>query len=241
MTRSNSIGFLNYPPVHQVEQGKSVYVDAVNHCQNYQTYLVGGSKVSSVHECTHGINSQIRNAGPSGCNGFYFLMDRAFRVQEPEIRKSACIPFIPSSLRFSRYSLYVEGQSEWENQPLYIFDEWVAYQNGAACVIDLGKDYNEGSTDYIFGPVEFIAYGTAVVMAANAKEPLSPELRELTAFCLERSFELYTVGMKILPWEEAHKCMEILRTSPEAQKMRDFWRDVLAIVPFSTTTCQKRG
>jgi hypothetical protein len=55
------MNFAVYPKLHQVEAGDSPYADAINHCERYNYYSVRGQRVTSVHECTHGINSQLRN------------------------------------------------------------------------------------------------------------------------------------------------------------------------------------
>ena len=87
------------------------------------------------HETSHGIHAHIRNHMSSEgrrYNGFYVLNDRAVLVVEPNIRKSQIAKFIPSSLRGARYQLYLVGQVEWDDTPLYIWAEWNAYVNGGA-------------------------------------------------------------------------------------------------------------
>jgi hypothetical protein len=87
------------------------------------------------HETTHGINSELRNNyNKTGkqANGFYVLDDQAAIIVDPKIRKSAVAAYVPTSLRGDRYSTYVTGQTEWDDTPTYLFDEWVAYTNQSA-------------------------------------------------------------------------------------------------------------
>lgn len=254
--------FKPYPSVHKVVEGKSVYADAVNHCKTYRNFLVNNSVTSSVHELSHGIASEIRNSrvsfstlddpppgdsykvmlqpvGAQGrTNGFYLLEDRAIVLEEPNIRKKDCIKYIPPSMRDYRYKLYVQGQTAWDDTPLYIFDEWIAYANGAACVIDLDTNYKDGSTDYIYGPVEFIAYAVGILMAADAANSLNQKLIDFSLWHFDRVVKLYTAGIKILPWAAADKCMDKLKNSPDCKDIRDF---LLNKIGFSFNPVEDEG
>jgi hypothetical protein len=210
--------FFHYPAVHQVSSDRGPYGDALNHCKQFAYYRVPGNSITSVHECTHGINSQIRNnaRNVSRPNGFYLLEDKAIILPEPAGRKSDCIRFIPKAMRYSRFDTYVAGARDWESSPLYIFDEWVAYRNGAVCLLYLngreGKD-----TDYLFGPIEFAVYGIATAMA-NPRE----DIKAFTLWLLADVLALYQRGRDKFPWAAADKCYAQLQAN---QEMRNFLGD----------------
>jgi len=91
--------------------------------------------VTWVHEATHGVNSLVRLSLPGDAhNAAYCLGGRAAVMREPRpvtVRDSA--RYVPVALRGkSTYSMYMSQQRAWNNDPLYILDEWSAYTNGAA-------------------------------------------------------------------------------------------------------------
>lgn len=245
--------FEEYLPTHQAEEGDSVYADAINHCKNYHSYLVPGSQTSSVHEITHGINADLRNQRlvikrlpspidkvdhtlwiadepvTSRRNAFYLLKNRAIRIDEPNCRKSDASEFIPQTFRGYRYGLYVAGQREWDDTPLYLYDEWSAYANGAMNVIDASSrnEYRDGNTDYIAAPVEFIAYGLGVCMAAHKTNSLSETLRDFTLWMILQTQFIFIQGMKVLPWKDAEKTWSKLFVESEGKDYRSFLQDVL--------------
>lgn len=106
-------------------------------------------------------------------NAFYLTRNQAVKLPEPNCRKRDAVPFIPQGLREYRFQTYVTGQAEWDDMPLYLWDEWVAYVNGADACLDLVKrnEYTEGWRDIVFGILEFNIYSTAIMMAAHAKDP----------------------------------------------------------------------
>lgn len=250
--------WLNYPAKQQIESGNSVYADAINHCPSYKNFWTPGDKVTSVHECTHGINNDIRNAHGAEYNiarfkrksyslpfsvpiskgfsykitggqknAFYCLKDRAIVVTEPNCKKSDTIQFIPHSLRFGRYNLYVAGQHDWDNMPYYLFDEGVAYANGADCVIDMASrgEYKDKGNDFMFGPVEFLVYLAAVLMAADKASSLDDNMKNFAQWHFYRVVNIYYAGKGILPWDDMEKVVSALKSGTETQAIRDFLKD----------------
>lgn len=258
--------FLQYPKLHQVEAGDSPYADARNHCQRYDYYSVRGERVTSVHECTHGINSQLRNhplkeprviknqivfgdpyeedevhiachaplpAGDRAAGavaGFYLLQDRAVMLTNPPGTISEAARLVPASARYGRFNLYMVKQAvSWNNEPLYVYDEWVAYRNGAHCLVwdATHGGTKDGNTDYIFGPLEFCTYGLAVAMMAHKRGALSEDLRVFTGWLLVDCFNLYFVGKQYAPWATANKLYEQFRSGADLAPYRQFCSDVL--------------
>jgi hypothetical protein len=262
--------FLQYPKVHQVESGDSPYADARNHCERYSYYSVAGQRVTSTHECTHGINSQLRNKPirmsptPSmsmgedaiiSCSlpqpaeeltpeeedrkmmitgnmaGFYLLQDKAIMLENPSGTISAAAKLVPANARYSRYNLYMVKQAaSWNNEPLYIFDEWVAYRNGAACLIyDATHGGSQDSnSDFIFGPLEFCTYGLAIMKMASDSGPIGDELRDFTHWLLMDSFNLYFTGKVFAPWAQADTLYNQFKSDPGFQQLRQFASDSLS-------------
>ena len=179
-----TIEFAPYGEVNQDSSDKTLYGDIVRHCKDWQHFADASSKYTTAHECTHGINNDLRLASGDWDrkNGFYVGQGRSIILDEPPIKKADIIPFIPASLRSVRYSLYVAGQSEWNDKPLYIYDEGVAYVNGAWAAIELkeAENYVEAITDILpsmpkrkhplypsplvnHGPSSFVQAGATIV------------------------------------------------------------------------------
>jgi hypothetical protein len=131
--------------------------------------------ITAAHETTHGIQAHLRNyeAPPGKVNAFYVLGNKAAFVVEPAMRKSDIKPHITASLRGPRYDLYLEHQTEWDDTPLYVFDEWNAYVNGAEVGVGQVQAglYTGQWTDAVMGPLEFTAYALATAAAAKQKDP----------------------------------------------------------------------
>jgi hypothetical protein len=258
--------FLQYPKVNNSTPGDSPYADARNHCVRYG-YYSGGGRVTSVHECTHGINSQLRNhpilraditlnghwednrwvlddparpcnaplpaveRAPRATAGFYLLQDRAVMLTNPIGTIQEAARLVPTSARYGRYQLYMVKQAaSWGNEPLYIFDEWVAYRNGAKCLIWDAEHGGtpEGNTDFIFGPLEFCTYGIAVAMMAHDKGDLSEPVASFTRWMLTDCFNIYFTGKKYAPWQTADKLYDQFKNSRDFAVMRLFCATQLA-------------
>ena len=190
-------------------------------------------KVTHGHETSHGIHSHIRNhLNTTGkrANGFYLLDDQAVLVVEPNLRKSQVAPFIPQALRGSRYGTYVTGQVEWDDTPLYLWDEWNAYVNGGEVAVDLFSAglWDQGSRDAVAGLLEFTVYALAVGMAVERHDPQyfesNAQFREFLALNTLRAMDLFRAGQAMAPFARADQTAyyELLRTGPEAQPVRAF-------------------
>lgn len=138
-----TIQFQKYPKVNDAESDPTLYGDIIRHCKNYKNFM-DSSKYTSAHECSHGVANDLRlmSGNWEGKNGFYLGKDRAIILDEPKFKKSSITQYIPTELHSARYNLYVTGQTEWEDKPLYIYDEGVAYINGAWAAIELKEKEN---------------------------------------------------------------------------------------------------
>ncbi|MCA9672911.1 MAG: hypothetical protein KC503_45280 [Myxococcales bacterium] len=189
----------------------AVLTDIDNHLPSkYGSTYYDSDRVTHGHETTHGINSELRNShNTTGAkaNGFYLLENRGVVIAEPNMSKARVAALVPSGLRGSRFSLYVSGQTAWNDRPLYLFDEWVAYINGAAVGVDLMKagKWTYGNRDAVAGALEFVSYGVATAMAIEQNDPSyftsNDQFRELLAFLLRRAMKLFYAGKDYAPFQ----------------------------------------
>lgn len=197
------LAWLNVPEVNSDAAGDSVYADTIRHCSTWRQ-MADRSKTTTAHECTHGVNSQIRNAGGARMNGFYVLGGRGIALPEPGIRKRDVAAFVPAELRGDRFGTYVTGQSAWDGEPLYLFDEWVAYRNGAECGLDMiARGEQPDQTDLVRGPLEFSIYCLAMLAAVEAKAPGDlPALLPFFRWHWAAAWSVYRRGKDKFPFSE---------------------------------------
>lgn len=213
-----NIEFLNYPAIRQVDSAKlgSVLADIESHMPAGHAYK-SSDLITWAHETTHGINSNIRNKyGKGNDNGFYCLLNRAIVIPEPNttIRKIAAN--VSPALRGGSFELYmVKSASDWNNQPLYVFDEWTAYTNGAACGLDLisrklFKDDRSFGHD-ILSMLEFSVYATATAYTIKQEDSNYNDaiFRSYYSWNFDRVLGLYEQS-KTLPEARLEKCGEYL-------------------------------
>lgn len=218
--------FLRYPAINNRIKENSFYAEVINHCRNP---VLGHDRDTNAHESSHRIASEIRNSNRSSgkVNGFYVGNDQAVVIQEPNIRKSQVARYIPRNLRAGRFSLYLIGQIEWDREPLYIFDEWVAYVNGGAVSVeDAERGRKHAWTDAVMGSLEFSIYSVAVAMAVADRDPTywenNEQFRKFLIWHLRRSKELFYNGRSHFPWDKQDRLLANLRNDPQAAAMREF-------------------
>ncbi|MFO0679060.1 MAG: hypothetical protein U0169_21205 [Polyangiaceae bacterium] len=232
----DGLRFMNWP-TQRTRSGAtwgSVLTDIANHLpSSYGNQYDDADRITFGHETTHGINSHLRvNFGTSGRrhNGFYLLQDRGVTLEEPGIRKSAVARFVPQALRGSRFGTYITGQTAWDDTPLYVFDEWIAYVNGGEVGVDLVKRNLWGSTwrDGVAGQLEFTAYAIALGMAVEAGDPgyfrQNDQFREFLAWNVRRALAVFREGARMTPftWAEQDAYHELLRSGADAAPLREF-------------------
>jgi hypothetical protein len=211
--------------------------DIANHLPaSYGNQYWDSDPETAGHETTHGINAELRNNhNDTGgrANAFYVLHDKAALVIEPDIRKSDVAAYVPASLRGPRYATYVTGQTAWDDTPLYLWDEWDAYVNGAEVAIDQEQHglWTQGWTDAVMGPLEFCAYALAEGMAVKAKDPTyfaqNTQFREVMAWQLRRAMDRFRTGrtMTDFTYDQQDAYWTAMKTSADAAALRQFARD----------------
>lgn len=192
------------------------------------------------HETSHGIHAYIRNSlNNTGriANGFYLLNGKAALVPEPKMRKSNIAAFVPASLRTSRYQLYIAGQTDWDDRPLYVADEWNAYINGSETGVDLAQRglWRAGWRDGVTGTLEFSAFAVALAMAVERHDPryfaAEEQFREFIAYNLKRAMALFFEGRKFRDFASAEQDQFYLafRDGAETAEMRAFLNRVYGV------------
>jgi hypothetical protein len=155
------------------------------------------SRVTWCHETTHGVQAALRNS--YHLPAFYPGGGRCALVEPPAVTLGEVAAAVPQQLRGGRYQLYlVRQRHDWEREPLYIWDEWVAYNNGTTTGIEEGGRSRTGASDDAVACLEFSGYALAVAAAARHKGvPVSTQFREFLAWELRRSLGLYARAMSL--------------------------------------------
>lgn len=92
-----------------------------------------GLNISTVHECTHGINAELRiqHSKKEKYNGFYLLDNNYVIIKEPDINPLRVLEKVPKCLRFNIYQpTYDNTKQFWQDRPLYLYDEFIAHTTG---------------------------------------------------------------------------------------------------------------
>ena len=232
------VEWLDFPEQKQASNASwgTLLTDIERHLPTqYGSQYMDSDKVTHAHETTHGINSHLRNyfnTTGQKANGFYVTGNVGVIIKEPGITKSAVGPYVPTSLREFRFSTYITGQTAWDDTPLYVFDEWVSYSNGTAVGVNRVKEgkWNEGWRDQL-GNIEFVVYSLALGMAVRDKVPSYfndyGQFRAFLRWHTERAMALYheAQGMQEFAWDRCATYYDKMRTSSDAEPMRQFVRD----------------
>jgi hypothetical protein len=234
----SDLKFITFGPQQTRTAPSATLTDIVSHLpSSYGNTYYDSNLVTWGHETTHGINAHVRNNfNTTGrkANAFYVLNDRAVVVAEPRIVKSQVGPYVPTGLRASQFSLYIEGQPAWDAQPLYILDEFNAYTNGAVVAIDLHKNnlWTYGQQDVLAGIVEFVSYSLALGRAVKEKDSeyfqTYPQFAAYLGFAIERAMATYQSGKDIPEFKQAaqEELLKKLQTGDDGKELRAFAEDL---------------
>ena len=225
-------------PEFRPKTENSVYGDIMSHSKEAPFGDAHG-RSTNAHETVHGINSYLRNKYSHGkrVNGFYAMNGKGVIVEEPDIRKSQVNQFVPRNLRSYRFALYLDGQQAWDDTPLYICDEWIAYISGGKCNVDdvqQGKtNFDGGRNDGVYGCLDFSIYVIGLCMAVKQYDPEywenNIQFKNFVIWGLREAQETFTVGRKIenFKWQDQDKLLKEFLTSSSGAQMRQFVKDNL--------------
>ena len=208
--------FTNYPSIRDVGNLNGIIADIESHLPAGHPYR-DSDLITWVHEGTHGINSRLRNE--FRCPGFYVLDNRAVLLnREPNTTLTQVARLIPVSLRGDVYQLYlIDSRRWWNNEPSYIFDEFIAYTNGAEARRQLCIRDRQETVRYM---VEFVVYSTGVVYASKGRNDQS---RLFLMWQIKRAMKIYHAsGIK-------STYLDRLRRSADATELRVYMRDYFGL------------
>ncbi len=128
--------FLLIIPIREVTEFDTIINDVQSQLGAGHNYNCD-NPVSTVHECTHGINARLRGIYKQPC--FYVLDNKMFTFPEPKQTLKQLAEAVPQNLRGKNYQFYlVDHQIWWNNQPTYVFDELSASINALQAKVELG-------------------------------------------------------------------------------------------------------
>lgn len=232
----SKVDWHEYKPVKKLSDPSwgDYLTDIENHLpEKMGTQYRDADKNTWAHETTHGINSHLNNTIGGGVHHYclYVGHNKAVKIKNPNFKISHVANMVPKTLRKSRYNLYlVKQQSGWNDRPVYLWDEWVAYCNGAECGIELlnKKLWKCHKTDAGWSVLEFSVYSTYMVMAQIKHDPTydNKQMIEFLAWNMERTMKLYKEGQKLPEYNwDNDEYLKHLRTSPDASEFRKFLTD----------------
>jgi hypothetical protein len=203
----------------------SYYNDVVEHVRPNEVFQ-DSDKITTIHETNHQLNSNLRQIvrknykTPINC--FYILGDNYVVLKEPPITLNDIAIRVPKSLRGNGYQLYlIDQQRYWQNEPLYILDEWICYVNSTMAGIELRVE--EGGR--LAKCAEFNTYALVLLQCSYLK------LNEEDKKQLVDFVHLYTNRVRSLlelaktrdyNAKNAENILSTMLTSEDCQNLRQF-------------------
>lgn len=185
-------------------------------------------KEVQAHETTHHIHAYMNNRLQSSRthSHLYVGNNKGVKFKNPKYTIADVAKLVPEELRKHRYKTYLISQQRgWNDEPLYLWDEWVAYCNGGECGIETVKKklYDPNRNDAIWGVLEFNVYATYVLAAQKEKDP---QMVEFFAWNFARGMRIYKDGceLPVFMWDD-HKYLKFLREDEAAAGWRKFLID----------------
>ena len=163
--------------------------------------------VTSAHELTHGLNSDMRQSYP-GCNCFYVLHGYAAVLAEPGVSLNDVALAIPHEHRGRGYKDYlIDSQKDrgWvvfmgermrcvgHTEPLYVFDELSAYLNGARVAVEL--NLSSRFRESFSSALEFAWYAH-YLLGILPKDYDAKPFRAVLAYQIKRCKALQDIGIQ---------------------------------------------
>lgn len=147
--------------------------------------------VTWCHEMQHGANNKVKATETK--HGLYVGDGKGIIFTHPKVTIKQVANRIPAKDRGKVFDLYlVKQRAQWDNSPIYIIDEALAYYTG--CVahkqLKMGKKRSE---TYDFAK-EMQRYSEILVDTVKALDPTYPELGDLEVFVKWQGERLANLG-----------------------------------------------
>jgi hypothetical protein len=157
--------------------------------------------------------------------GIYVLNDEAIYFWEPRITLADIAREIPHSMRGMSYNLYlIQQQRDWNNNPLYVLDEWQAYSNGSFVAIDL-QMWQRFECSFR-QCLEFLGYSLVMCKLVEERDP-NYDSRQLNGYVLWHArrnlLQMYPYVEKVGALSENHRrWLLTLRSNRDTIGVRKF-------------------
>jgi len=169
-------------------------------------------KVTWSHETTHGLHAKLRNKHNVD-SALYMLKNNSFLFKDHPKTTLQRVSEL-TAYKGGVYNLYlIDQQSYWNNEPLYVLDEWVSYINGTFTGIDLNLKRGE-SLEYA---LEFNFYAQALIMAVEQDDSNYSDLDILNNFVnwtIGITFELFNKSFGTNMEKEIHNKLVLQISNP---------------------------
>ena len=237
--------WIAYPPLQfRARSDATVLGDIESHMPAGHIYT-DPDRITWGHETSHGLASQIRMQYSGGIglidfidkkpyfklnpaymytvgkiNGFYVLNDRAVIIMEPQTTLRAVARSVPPSLRGMSFNLYLGSQVQsWNDCPLYLIDEFIAYTNGSAVRADLKiTDRGESVT-------QMLEMGIYVMSEAMVIKTDDSQFKNFVMWSLDRMMKVYRDNRAVGGVGAADAYWNIAQTTADAENLRQFIRN----------------
>jgi hypothetical protein len=145
-----------------------------------------GDRVTWSHECCHGVSAlaDIANGPRHERHSIYIGEGLTVDFAHPKITIREIAAAIPADDRTGPYgtmaaTYLVEQAAHWNDRPIYLVEEWVAYTHGAIYREQAGF---EGRADTHWRAKAFERWIRVLARLARERDPGYPEIEKLEAF-----------------------------------------------------------
>lgn len=212
-----------WPAVRPVGKSGSATLDDIESHRNSGQHLVAkyaSDPATRGHEMAHFINADIRNQFPRRVgerphNAFYVGNDRAVIFDEPQTTIERVILELPVAFRDRSFNTYfVMNGRHWNDRPLYLLDEWMAYYHDARIGAELNTSDRSSTAESL---AEFSIYTLAVCKSAQCDAKYNHDaLAKFVRWQLKRSMSVIdTDAAASARWRQ-------FVTDPSAASLRTF-------------------
>lgn len=191
-------------------------------------------KCTHVHETTHGLHAKIRNKYYQDYDyeiqPLYVFDGKCCIIQNPKAKMSDFNRKIPKSLVGGMYNLYLISQSsQFNDEPLYLMDEWVAYTNGPVAALE--ADMRERNENNFYRMFEMGMYVYVMGMHCIDKFPSSEDLEQFRRFLIYNTDRMLDMlnDNRAKGWDikNVDDILQQLKGSDDCRELRDFLKKVM--------------